>query len=75
MSSRFGISTETRFCYGQRRSTGKRSWDFRDGVYYEKGTPFDVITLTDDEFVCRSQGGRSVTVSLKRVSKADAQNY
>jgi len=62
-------------CYALGHGSGNSSWDFRDGVYYENGTPFDVVSLTDQEFVCRTRGPHPVTVRLNRIGEADASKY
>ena len=62
-------------CYAQGSGTGSTRWDVRDGVYYENDTPFDVVSLTDLEFVCRSRGASPASLRLHRVSETEAAKF
>jgi uncharacterized repeat protein (TIGR03803 family) len=58
-------------CYAQGSAKGTSKWAIREGVYYENSLPYDIVSLTSDQFIFRSRSG--ITVTLHRVSEAEAE--
>jgi hypothetical protein len=48
-------------------------WDVKNGLYYEDGVPYQILTLTDTKFTYHSTGKDSITCKYQRQTKKEAE--
>lgn len=68
-------SDGVRYMVPRPENTTTNRWDVRNGLYYEDGEPYKIITLTRTVFKYQAVHGNPTVFPLTRITKAEAEKH